>query len=78
MSIRSIKAVQAISPLVGPDLRYDAVVDMCDLASSHWQSLAHAAYREDRHLMVLHCRQIKALTVEVAMLVRQMVDEKDM
>jgi hypothetical protein len=48
----------------GDRLRYDAIVELADLAASYWRSVAEAAFRGEQLTIEVHCRQIAAVTKE--------------
>jgi hypothetical protein len=48
----------------GERLRYDAIVELADLAASYWRSVAEAAFRGEQLTIEVHCRQIAAVTRE--------------
>jgi hypothetical protein len=72
LAAKKLEDWKAVSPLTVPDMRYDYVIDVAQLAANHWQALILAAERGDDALMVLHCSQIKVLTVECLRVVREM------
>jgi hypothetical protein len=45
-------------------LRYNAIEEMADLASSYWRSIAEAAARQEQAVVNVHCRQVAAVTRE--------------
>jgi hypothetical protein len=50
--------------------RLDELARHADLAASYWHSVALAADRGDVHTLVLHCRQLAAVTKEAFALAR--------
>jgi hypothetical protein len=72
LAAKKLEDWKAVSPLIGPDMRYDYVADIAQHAASHWQSLILAAERGDDALMVFHGKQIRVLTVECLRVVREM------
>jgi hypothetical protein len=45
-------------------LRFGAIEELADLASSYWRSVAEAAARGERVAIEIHCRQVAAVTRE--------------
>jgi hypothetical protein len=46
------------------DLRFEGIVETCDLASSYARSAAEAAWRGDRQLLRVHLLQASRATAE--------------
>lgn len=59
---------------VGPAidwLRFGALEEMADLASSYWRSIAEAAARQEQAAVNVHCRQVAAVTREAFAVAKQ-------
>jgi hypothetical protein len=50
--------------------RLDELARLAELAASYWHSVGLAADRGDVHTLVLHCRQLAAVTKEAFALAR--------
>jgi hypothetical protein len=50
--------------------RLDELARLAELAASYWGSVALAADRGDVHTLVLHCKQLAAVTREAFALAR--------
>jgi hypothetical protein len=44
--------------------RFDTIVELAELATSYWTSIALAADRRENKVIEVHCRQVRAVTRE--------------
>jgi hypothetical protein len=58
------------------DVRLDSIARLAALAASYWRSVELAADRGDRHLLVLHCKQIANVTREAFAIVKALEAEE--
>lgn len=56
-------------------LKYGALEEMADLASSYWRSIAEAAARNERTAVHVHCKQVAAVTREAFAVARQLGEQ---
>jgi hypothetical protein len=56
--------------------RWDEIARLSELATSYWTSVALAADRGDALTVVVHCKQVLAVTREAFTLVKQLGQEE--
>jgi hypothetical protein len=58
-------------------VRLDEIAGLADRGSSFWRSIMLAADRGETLTVVIHCRQVEAVTREAFALVRELAPETD-
>ncbi len=53
-------------------MRFAAIAEFADKASSYWRSIGEAAYRGDRATLEIHCRQVRLSTIAVFQTVKEL------
>jgi hypothetical protein len=56
-------------------IRCDEIARLADLAASYWRSIMLAADRGETHILVLHAKQVAAVTRSALSIVRTLGEE---
>jgi hypothetical protein len=56
--------------------RFDEIASMAERAASYWLSIGLAAERNDALTVIVHCRQVAAVTREAFALVKELGQEE--